>query len=561
MKQKFYFFVMALMIVGFTFGLFPVKVKAQDLTNVAWVKYAQATQGQLPLFKTMTFYKGMQYLGGNFTTVVLSDTVKGSHIVQTVQNLGNTIKIKDGVGYDAGAAIFNGIPMINGLNVCGGLLYASSDQFPGLLVLNQTQKMEPVSGLTINGTVYGFIPRGDTELIIYGAFGDINGVSSAGIAAWNPATNLVTPITDYDGSFGLPQTPVDVSVGSDGTIGICFEDETDPQGYRILEAGSHKFSTKASDPRFPIGQPSAISVVDKNTVFISSVENQARLFKWTKGSSWTEVLKTVYTGSSSSIRDLVYDAKNKLIFLTGGWQTVNGQSRNFQISFNPATTETKNIAKQSGEGLIELYIDPVSSQLYARSNITVGGGTIFALRDTERTLPVTWLSFTGQQQGKSILLNWETTDELNNDHFDVERSNDGRVFVKIGQILSSNSNKYIFEDFSPITKGYYRIKQLDKDGRFDYSVVIQINSSILKKWNIYPNPYTSQTALYVNEGLKNVSIQVISVSGQVIKKLSFSALNQGQKVPLSFIGSLAKGVYVITIYYDERKDFQKVVVQ
>lgn len=560
MKQKVSFFVMALMIVGFTTSVNPVK--SQDLTNVAWVKYAQATQGQLPLFKVMTFKKGnIQYLGGNFTDLNLFDTVKGSNVIQSISNLVNTLRISDGIGSNAGSASFTGVPMVNGLDFCAGLLYASSDQFPGLLVLNQSQKMEQVENLTINGSVYGFVPRGDSELLIYGAFADINGIKSVDIAAWNPLKNTVTPIVDYDGSLGLPQTPVDVSVGSDGTIGICFEDETDPQGYRLLEPGSYKFSTKSSDPRFPVGQPSSISVVDKNTVFIASVETQSRLFKWIKGGSWNEVLKTVYTGSSSSIRDLVYDTKNKLMFLTGGWQTVNGQQRNFQISFNSLTGETKNIAKESGEGLIELYIDPVSSQLYARSNITVGGGTIFALRDTERALPVTWLSFTGQQQGKSVLLKWATAHELNNDHFDVERSNDGRSFVKIGQVISSSGNNYSFEDFSPFSKGFYRLKQVDKDGRFDYSAVIQINSSILKKWNIYPNPCTDQTTLFINEGLRNISIQVISISGQVVKKLSFSVLNQGQKIPLN-LGSFARGIYVINIYSDGgQKESQKIVVQ
>lgn len=107
--------------------------------------------------------------------------------------------------------------------------------------------------------------------------------------------------------------------------------------------------------------------------------------------------------------------------------------------------------------------------------------------------PVTWLSFTGEAAGSSNNLSWKTATESNNARFEIERSGDNAVFVKIGEVAPAdnaiNGAAYSFTDRSPLSaKTYYRIKQVDKDGRFEFSKTVTIDGGRTTLLSVYPNP-------------------------------------------------------------------------
>ena len=135
-------------------------------------------------------------------------------------------------------------------------------------------------------------------------------------------------------------------------------------------------------------------------------------------------------------------------------------------------------------------------------------------------LPVTWLNFTATRQQKDILLDWKTTAETANQIFEVERSANGINFSKIGTVpansLLQSVNSYSFRDQQPLSgHSYYRIKQVDANGNFTYSKVVQMkaeNGTML----IMENPVRTQLNLKFNEAMVGGRMQVADASGKMV---------------------------------------------
>lgn len=135
--------------------------------------------------------------------------------------------------------------------------------------------------------------------------------------------------------------------------------------------------------------------------------------------------------------------------------------------------------------IIEYYLNG-PTVLY-QNNIILTGST--------QTLPVGWLSFNGERHSSgAVNLNWATAWEQNTSHFEVER-NHGEGYETIGKVnAAGNSNRilrYAFtDDAAPQQALLYRLRQVDLDGRFDFSPVVRINSQNENEEMplVYPNP-------------------------------------------------------------------------
>jgi len=110
-------------------------------------------------------------------------------------------------------------------------------------------------------------------------------------------------------------------------------------------------------------------------------------------------------------------------------------------------------------------------------------------------LPVTLVSFDGENHENYNLLEWSTASELNNDYFLLQRSIDGTNFEELATINgngnSSSLLNYNYQHNNPNELEYYRLKQVDFNGDFEYSKIIAINSKKDISINIYPNPATN----------------------------------------------------------------------
>ena len=161
-------------------------------------------------------------------------------------------------------------------------------------------------------------------------------------------------------------------------------------------------------------------------------------------------------------------------------------------------------------------------------------------------LPVELLSFSGKATPSAIQLNWETSTELNNEKFEIERSTDGRTFQMIGeergQGTTQQTQSYQFMDQAPVTGlNYYRLKQMDYDGQFAYSPVTAITFTRKGGISVYPTATNSMVNI-VTEDEGNALVKVFHINGSLMKQQAFA----GNTLPLD-LSSLPNGTYLIVV--------------
>ncbi len=155
-------------------------------------------------------------------------------------------------------------------------------------------------------------------------------------------------------------------------------------------------------------------------------------------------------------------------------------------------------ANPSGAGAIVKKTPSISTlgtNTVLTASFTTGFSGFGAGITGNAALPVLLLDFTGSLRSGSVVLNWSTSSEINSSYFDVERSYDGNVFSKAGTAtaagFSSVIRNYAFTDPFAHEHNYYRLKQVDADGKFVYSKVILIdNKNYSSSFRIINNPFT-----------------------------------------------------------------------
>jgi len=140
----------------------------------------------------------------------------------------------------------------------------------------------------------------------------------------------------------------------------------------------------------------------------------------------------------------------------------------------------------------------------------------------EEILPVELTHFIGAKSDQGAKLSWQTATEINNEGFDVERSSDNKRWTKIGYVNGNgNTNdaiQYAFLDNAPTAEiNYYRLKQNDFDGNFEYSNVVALDFRNNKgEISIYPNPVEDVLNIDLNQELENVEIQLLDANGKIL---------------------------------------------
>jgi len=176
--------------------------------------------------------------------------------------------------------------------------------------------------------------------------------------------------------------------------------------------------------------------------------------------------------------------------------------------------------------------------------------------------PVTFTDVHGERNGKSNNIYWTTQTESNNKLFEIERSVDGNQYSKIGSIASKaingNSNttiNYSFRDEHPFSNtAYYRIKQVDRDGKFSYSAAISIqaaNVSGMKLSVAYPNPVKENLNLVISaSSQQQVEISVVDVNGKVQVNNKYNLMKGDNAVTINAV-RLTPGSYFVKIQNKE----------
>jgi hypothetical protein len=186
-----------------------------------------------------------------------------------------------------------------------------------------------------------------------------------------------------------------------------------------------------------------------------------------------------------------------------------------------------------------------------------------------RVLPVTLLSFEAEKiAGKYSRLVWKTAKENSNQYFEIERGNDGITFSKIGTVKGAgNTNattEYTKIDSMP-SKGYnyYRLKQVDVDGKFTYSParLVRFDEVIGNTVRIYPNPATDWITIELSGTTvsENSVINIVSMNGAVVGHIKVAA---GSSPLIRFnTARLSKAVYIVHVVSKSNTQTSRILIQ
>ena len=250
---------------------------------------------------------------------------------------------------------------------------------------------------------------------------------------------------------------------------------------------------------------------------------------------------------------------------------VNCKKVNILLSTDGGITfSTVLAANTANDGSEDIAVPAISTQK-ARIKVEAADNIFFTINTVdfaiESVLPVTWLGINAQKStNNTVLISWSIANEHNNKYYTIERSNDNVQFAAIGEVNALNKTAavqlYNFTDSRSLPGiTYYRIKQTDADGKVSYSAIAKIVAAYTgDTWSIQPNPARSNTVLFVNINLSNVSVSLYNAEGKQLINKFYNNVAAGTQINIP-VAQYAKGVYFIKLNSAEETKTEKLIIE
>jgi len=172
-------------------------------------------------------------------------------------------------------------------------------------------------------------------------------------------------------------------------------------------------------------------------------------------------------------------------------------------------------------------------------------------------LPVELLGFDGLAYENYNLLSWSTATEINNQHFILEKSTNGINFDQVATVPGGGNSSqlltYDYKHFNPEELEYYRLKQVDYDGKYEYSKIIAVSSIKEINVSIYPNPSKNNLFIGLSENIEGTfTIVYTSVLGSISKEQIKITEGINTYQVTEFV-KLTAGIYFIQIFNENNE--------
>jgi len=267
-----------------------------------------------------------------------------------------------------------------------------------------------------------------------------------------------------------------------------------------------------------------------------------------QGSAYT--LNTTF--DASAIASVWFDWNQDGVFDATEWTQITTNAASGSTPFTvPATALLGNTLMR------------IRARLPGNPNGSGNACTTFGSGETEdyviniiAPLPVSLIQFKGQKDGNSNILSWTTTKESDNKGFEILRSFNGVDFNTIGFVASSalngnssgNLNYRFMDNQAPDGNNYYRLKQVDINGRSSFSNIVLIRGNMPNKIEIvtiYPNPAQDRLSMVVSAPTAQyLNIQITDISGRVLKQEKRTVIAGDNQLSL-IVSGLAPGTYFL----------------
>ena len=246
------------------------------------------------------------------------------------------------------------------------------------------------------------------------------------------------------------------------------------------------------------------------------------------------------------------------VFAVSGAASLTGGVINVTWGFTPLVTDEFTIMTfGSRTGTPTVNVPMVGGLTF----VPVYSSTNIVLKEV--SLPVELFFFSARKQGDGVLLEWRTASEQNNQGFEVERlqGNDianARDWQTIGFLpghgTATEEQAYSFLDSKPAPGTiYYRLRQMDFDGQFEYSKTVSVNIGP-DEITVFPNPFTD--VLTVNGAIsEDTGYEVFDLMGRLMLKIA-----PGNGIEINLEG-LPDGMYVLNILSGNRTVSRRVIKQ
>lgn len=429
-------------------------------------------------------------------------------------NPGKTVKILNGNGYFHAAANTSANPGGNyTYNINGTLDISNSTVTSQIIPISNSASDKNVT-LNINGTL-----KTGTGLNLVNS-------SPSGSNDGNVVINV--------NNGGI----IDASNATTFTTGDNY--------FRLAGSGALKRSVDNTDVSFPVGLQSASSA---NPVILNN--------------SGTETNFSVNLLGSFDISPVSTQVVNRQWNITpdetGANASIKLQWKTSEHGAGFDVLQSVSLARLDGStwspSAVSTATGPDASGFYEAEASGITSFGAFSLQNSS-TLPLNFVSFdaklVNKQFSPEVALNWTTQNEVNTENFVIERSLDGNNFVSIGSISSKNASGthfYSFIDRSPIPNtSYYRLKQIDKDGKFDFSDIRGISNSFGIKFSVYPNPSTEKINILHPIADNKTLVKIIDFSGKLVGSYLVTA---GNTITTISVANLSSSLYFL---YFEKQD-------
>jgi hypothetical protein len=224
------------------------------------------------------------------------------------------------------------------------------------------------------------------------------------------------------------------------------------------------------------------------------------------------------------------------------------------VAHNIAAKTWKNEGGNTGGALANGYVE-------STTKVTSFSPFTFGSTDQDNNdLPIELISFTANLKNDVVHLDWSTASEINNEYFEIERSQNGQEWQVVAtQKGAGNSTQILYytdEDLQPLNGvSYYRLKQVDFDGQFAVSDVIKINNDN-GSINVYPNPSIGLFKIETSRIGDSYTIICHDITG---KKIELD-LDENNSL-LEVATPLPSGVYILTILNESEIFSERIIVK
>jgi hypothetical protein len=361
------------------------------------------------------------------------------------------------------------------------------------------------------------------------------------------------------------------------TVSVPSDDNAANNSRSVSQQVTTTTYSTAYDTVTSAGVGSNTAAIDIATIFRCSAANGINSIKVNFSSSGQPYVIKIYNVNSDTPQNVLYTSAT--LTTAAGPNTIPisptvGITGDFAISVSQTGTTNMGLSFESETPLrsnVFLAKSPSGTNTWGALSSPF---KIMVDANLATVVPVTLTTFTGVKEGNRNTLNWSTANETNNKAFELQRSANGEKFSSIATINSKAENgnssavlSYSYNDEKPLVgTNYYRLRQLDKDGRESFSSIVVLKSAFITKAEItrvYPNPVAEQLNVVINTAnSEKVNIRITDLVGKTIAEKMLQT-NQGDNNIQFNTSALARGTYLIKIFSSNESEMgiQKFIKQ